>query len=189
MRPLFFAVIGFLALAGSALADKKATIRTTAGDIVVELYPDKSPVTVENFVGLVTGKKEWNDPRNPKKKWKNKPIYNGTIFHRVVPGFMIQGGDPTGTGNGGPGYRFQNESNPSLVFDKAGVLAMANAGLNTNGCQFFITVAPQMRLNGNYTIFGQVTSGLDVVIKIATAERGPGDRPKKPVVIKSIKSE
>jgi peptidyl-prolyl cis-trans isomerase A (cyclophilin A) len=179
-------------LTGSVFAAPKpakattAVINTTAGEITVKLFPDKAPKTVENFIGLATGKKEWTDPRTGKVE-KNKPLYNGTIFHRVIPGFMIQGGDPTGTGAGGPGYQFEDEFAPDLTFSKPGLLAMANAGPGTNGCQFFITVKETPWLNNHHTIFGEVTKGMNVVDKIVAAEKGPGDRPIKPVEIKSIK--
>lgn len=165
--------------------DKTATIYTSAGNIKVKLFADKAPKTVDNFVGLATGKKEWTDP-NTGKTMKGKPLYNGTIFHRVIPDFMIQGGDPLGTGTGGPGYQFEDEFSSSDAFDHPGILAMANAGPNTNGSQFFITVKATPWLNGHHTIFGEVTSGMDVVNKIVSAPRGANDRPDKPVVIKKI---
>jgi peptidyl-prolyl cis-trans isomerase A (cyclophilin A) len=163
---------------------KQAVIHTTAGKITVKLFPDRAPKTVENFLGLASGKKEWTDPTDNKKK--SKPLYNGTIFHRVIPGFMIQGGDPEGTGRGGPGYTFEDETKPSDSFDKPGILAMANAGPNTNGSQFFITVKATPWLNGRHTIFGEVTSGMDVVEKIVGAPRDGNDRPNKPVKITKI---
>lgn len=181
-------ILFFLALTGSsistpALAAKpaekaaadSAVIKTTAGDITVKFFPDKAPKTVENFVGLATG-----------KKVQGRPFYNGTIFHRVIPDFMIQGGDPEGTGRGGPGYQFDDKTSPSDSFDRPGILAMANAGPNTNGSQFFITIKPTPRLNGKYTIFGEVTQGMDVVNKIVSAPRSAMDRPEKPVSIKRI---
>ncbi len=162
-----------------------AIIETTEGKITVKLFKDKAPKTVENFVGLATGKKEWTDPKNG-EKMKDKPLYNGTIFHRIIPGFMIQGGDPLGTGTGGPGYTFEDEFTPSDNFDKPGILAMANAGPNTNGSQFFITVKATPWLNGKHTIFGEVTKGMDVVDKIVGKERDAGDRPLKEIKIKKI---
>jgi peptidyl-prolyl cis-trans isomerase A (cyclophilin A) len=174
-----------LAQSASAAAPTTAVIKTSAGDITVKLFPEKAPKTVDNFAGLSNGKKEWTDPHNGKLT-KKKPLYNGTIFHRVIPNFMIQGGDPLGNGTGGPGYRFEDEIAPELTFAKPGLLAMANSGPATNGSQFFITVAPTPWLNGKHTIFGEVTSGMDVVQKIATAERGANDRPVKPVTIKKI---
>jgi peptidyl-prolyl cis-trans isomerase A (cyclophilin A) len=168
----------------SALA-QTAVLKTTSGDITIKLFADKAPKTVENFIGLATGKKEWTDPRNGKTKM-TKPLYNGTIFHRVIPGFMIQGGDPMGNGTGGPGYRFADEFSPDLKFDKPGILAMANSGPGTNGSQFFITTGTPTYLNNVHSIFGEVVKGMDVVQKISNAQRGPNDRPVKPTVIKSI---
>src|SRR5882672_609660 len=156
---------------------------TRAGDIKAKLLDDTAPKTVENFVGLATGTKEWSTRFGEKK---NEPLYPGTIFHRVIPNFMIQGGDPLGNGTGDPGYKFQDEIDPSLKFDKVGLLAMANAGPGTNGSQFFITVAPTPWLNGHHTIFGQVTKGQDVADAISKVDRDAGDRPKTPVVIKHI---
>ncbi len=163
-----------------------AVMKTSLGTITVKLFKDKAPITVENFIGLATGTKEWTDPKTGKKV-KGKSLYAGTIFHRVIPDFMIQGGDPLGQGIGGPGYQFQDEVGPLDSFDKPGILAMANAGPNTNGSQFFITVAPTPHLNRHHTIFGEVTSGLDVVMKISKAERDPMDRPNKEIKIESIK--
>lgn len=162
-----------------------ALIKTTAGDITVKLFDEKAPKTVENFKGLATGKKEWTDPKT-RKPMKGKALYSGTIFHRIIPGFMIQGGDPLGNGTGDPGYRFEDEIAPGLTFDKPGLLAMANAGPGTNGSQFFITVKPTPWLNGRHTIFGEVTGGMKVVEKIISAPRGPNDLPAKPVKITSI---
>lgn len=168
-------------------AEKKkesiAVIKTTAGVITLKLFDAKAPETVANFVGLATGKKEWTDPSGKKVK---KPLYNGTIFHRIIPGFMIQGGDPEGQGTGGPGYTFKDEFDSSLVFNKPYLLAMANRGPATNGSQFFITVKETPWLNGRHTIFGEVTSGQKVVDKIVNAPQGPGNRPNDPVSIKSI---
>jgi len=172
--------------APATVKTKTAIISTSAGEITVKLFPDKAPIAVENFIGLATGKKDWTDP-NTGKKMHGKPLYNGTIFHRVIPGFMIQGGDPLGRGMGGPGYTFEDETSPLDYFDHAGILAMANAGPNTNGSQFFITLKPTPWLNGKHTIFGEVTKGMDVVQKIVDAPRGADDRPNDPVKIKSIK--
>ena len=172
-------------LALAASPPKTAVIQTTKGSITLKLFPEKAPKTVENFVGLATGSKEWTDPKTG-KKMKRKPLYNGTVFHRVIPDFMIQGGDPLGQGTGGPGYSFEDETQPSDSFDKPGILAMANAGPNTNGSQFFITVKPTPWLNGKHTIFGEVTEGMDVVNKIVNAPRGPDDKPKTPIKIKKI---
>lgn len=178
---------GFNAFAADKAAVKNPTavIKTSMGTITVKLFKDKAPLTVENFIGLATGKKEWTDPKT-EKKVNGKSLYAGTIFHRVIPDFMIQGGDPLGQGVGGPGYRFQDEVSPLDSFAKPGILAMANAGPNTNGSQFFITVAPTTHLNGRHTIFGEVTSGMDVAIKISKVERNQMDRPNKDVKIQSI---
>lgn len=161
-----------------------ATLVTSLGDIKVKLLSDTAPKTVENFVGLATGAKEWTDPRSGEKQ--SEPLYNGTIFHRVIPNFMIQGGDPLGTGTGGPGYKFEDEVNAGPSFDKPGYLAMANAGPNTNGSQFFVTVAPTSHLTGKHTIFGEVIEGQEVADAISKTQTGPGDRPVEDVVLKEI---
>ena len=161
-----------------------ATIKTSMGDIKLQLFEKQSPLAVKNFVGLATGTKTWTDPRNGKPT--QKPLYNGTTFHRVIPGFMIQGGDPLGNGMGTPGYKFANENSPDLTFDRKGRLAMANAGPNTNGSQFFITVAPYPSLNGGYTIFGQVLEGQDVVDEISQVPRDVRDKPLTPVTILGV---
>ena len=161
-----------------------ATLHTSMGDIEVQLFPHHAPKTVDNFVGLAEGGKEWTDPRTGKKS--TEPLYPGTVFHRVISGFMLQGGDPLGSGTGGPGYRFGDEIHPDLAFTKPYLLAMANAGPGTNGSQFFITVAPTAWLTGKHTIFGEVTSGIDVVDAIAAVKTGSMDRPATPVVIESI---
>jgi peptidyl-prolyl cis-trans isomerase A (cyclophilin A) len=142
-----------------------ATFKTSLGDIVVKLLPEKAPKTVENFVGLAEGKKEWKDPRSG--QMQKKPLYDGTVFHRVIPGFMIQGGDPLGNGTGGPGYKFGDEIGPDNKFDRPGLLAMANSGPNTNGSQFFITEVPTPHLNRGHTIFGEVVKGQELIAKIA----------------------
>jgi peptidyl-prolyl cis-trans isomerase A (cyclophilin A) len=162
-----------------------AVFDTTLGEITCELSPDKAPVTVQNFVGLANGTKEFVDPKT--KERAKKPFYNGLTFHRVIPEFMIQGGCPLGSGSGGPGYKFQDEFSKDLTFDRPGRLAMANAGPGTNGSQFFITVAPTDWLNNRHTIFGQVVKGLDVVDKIVNAPKGSQDRPKTPVVMNAVK--
>ncbi|MFN0061763.1 MAG: peptidylprolyl isomerase [Myxococcaceae bacterium] len=161
-----------------------ATLRTNKGDIVVKLFAKDAPKTVENFVALAAGEKEWRDPKSGAKS--KKPLYSGTIFHRVIPNFMIQAGDPTGTGMGDPGYRFEDEVQSGRKFDKPGLLAMANAGPNTNGSQFFITVAATPWLNGRHTIFGEVVKGYEVVTQIAAAPRGPADKPTQDIVLKSV---
>ncbi len=147
--------------------DLYATFHTSAGDLVVKLMPEKAPRTVENFVGLAEGTKEWADPVT--RQQVKRPLYDGTIFHRVIPDFMIQGGDPLGTGTGGPGYRFADEIGPDNKFSRPGLLAMANAGPNTNGSQFFITEVPTPHLDRGHTIFGEVVKGQDLVPRIARA--------------------
>lgn len=178
-------VILFTALsANAAPAGKTAVLKTSLGEITVKLFPETAPKTVENFVGLATGKKQWTDPSG--KVQKSKPLYNGTIFHRVIPSFMVQGGDPAGNGTGGPGFKFEDETKPTDQFDRPGILAMANAGPNTNGSQFFITVKATPWLNGRHTIFGEVVKGMDVVEKIVGTPRDAGDRPLTPVVIQKL---
>jgi peptidyl-prolyl cis-trans isomerase A (cyclophilin A) len=166
-----------------------ATLHTTAGDIVLLLFPDQAPVTVQNFVGLAEGGKEWRDPSTGQKS--SEPLYNGTVFHRVIDGFMIQGGDPLGSGRGGPGYEFKDEFHPDLRFDRPYLLAMANAGPGTNGSQFFITVGPTPHLNRRHTIFGEVADAASraVVDRIAKAPTGPQDRPREDVTINSVTIE
>ncbi len=168
--------------------DVFATVRTSKGDIEVRLFPNHAPKTVENFVGLADGSREWKDPRSGKPV-SGRPLYTSTIFHRVIPGFMLQGGDPLGTGTGGPGYQFKDEIHPELGFTKPYLLAMANAGPGTNGSQFFITVAPTTWLTGKHTIFGEVTSGQDVVDAIAAVRTGRQDKPVEDVLIESIDIE
>lgn len=166
-----------------------AMFETSKGSITCILYPKQAPKTVENFIQLANGTKEWVDPQTGEKV--KKPLYNGTIFHRVIPNFMIQGGDPLGKGVGGPGYKFEDECATELNFNQPGMLAMANAGPNTNGSQFFITVAPTPWLHMHHTIFGQVVAGQDVADAISMVDRDKSDRPLEPVVLKkiSIKSE
>ena len=165
-----------------------AEFDTSEGKIVCRLFEKEAPKTVQNFVDLAEGKREWTHPVT-KEKSKNR-LYDGTIFHRVIPNFMIQGGDPAGTGFGGPGYRFEDETKGSpYKFDKPGKLAMANAGPNTNGSQFFITVAATPWLTGNHTIFGEVVEGMDVVDKIVNVPRGAQDKPHKDVSVNSVKIE
>ena len=165
--------------------DMFAVMETSMGKIKVKLFPDKAPKTVDNFVGLVEGSKEWTDPKSGKKE--KKPLYNGTVFHRVIKKFMIQGGDPLGNGTGGPGYKFEDEFS-DLKHTKAGILSMANAGPGTNGSQFFLTVEPTPWLDNKHTIFGEVVEGLDVVKKISET-KADNDRPVEPVVLKSVKIE
>jgi len=161
-----------------------ATIKTSMGDIKAQLLEKESPLAVKNFVGLSTGTKTWTDPRTHQPT--RKPLYSGTTFHRVIPDFMIQGGDPLGNGMGTPGFTFRNENTPGLIFDRKGLLAMANAGPDTNGSQFFITVAPYPSLNGGYTIFGKVIEGQDVADKISQVPRDREDKPLTPVTIQRI---
>jgi peptidyl-prolyl cis-trans isomerase A (cyclophilin A) len=163
-----------------------ATLHTTLGDIVIELFPDHAPKTVANFVELATGAKEWTDPRSGKKS--NENLYDGTVFHRVISGFMIQGGDPLGQGFGGPGYSFADEFHGELQFNRPYILAMANSGPNTNGSQFFITVGPTPHLNRKHTIFGEVKDAASqaVVDKIATTPTGAQDKPVNAVVINTV---
>jgi len=166
-----------------------ATLHTNKGDIRLALYPDHAPKTVKNFVGLAEGTQEWTDPKARSKS--TAPLYDGTIFHRVIPGFMIQGGDPLGTGTGGPGYRFEDEFHPELSFDRPYLLAMADAGPNTNGSQFFITVAPTTWLNFKHSIFGECAdqASRDVVDAIAAVPTGAQDRPVEPVTITGVTIE
>ena len=165
-----------------------AVFHTSEGDITCRLFEQEAPKTVANFVDLAEGKREWTHPTNNKKS-KDK-LFDGTILHRVIPKFMIQGGDPAGTGFGGPGYKFEDETKGSPhSFDKAGKLAMANSGPNTNGSQFFISVAPTPWLTGNHTIFGEVVEGQDIVVKISELDRDRSDRPRKPVVLESVAIE
>ncbi|HEY3929911.1 MAG TPA: peptidylprolyl isomerase [Candidatus Koribacter sp.] len=165
-----------------------AIFETTQGNVVVRLFEKEAPKTVKNFVDLAEGKREWTHPGTRKKS--SDPLYNGTIFHRVIPNFMIQGGDPMGSGYGGPGYQFEDETKGSPhKFDQPGKLAMANSGPNTNGSQFFITVAPTPWLTGNHTIFGEVVEGQDAVDKIVNVPRGKNDKPSSDIKINAVKIE
>jgi len=165
-----------------------AHFTTTEGNFSIQLFEEQAPKTVANFIGLADGSKEWTDPRTSKKS--NAPYYNGTVFHRVIGGFMIQGGDPLGQGTGGPGYKFADEFHPTLRHTKAGILSMANSGPNTNGGQFFITLAETSWLDNKHTVFGEVVSGMDVVKKIGSTQTSkPGDRPLKPIAIESVTIE
>jgi peptidyl-prolyl cis-trans isomerase A (cyclophilin A) len=169
--------------------DLYATIRTSHGDIRVRLFPDHAPQTVRNFTELAEGTKQWTDPRTGRPT--SEPLYSGTIFHRVIAGFMIQGGDPLGTGTGGPGYRFKDEFHPQLSFDRPYLLAMANAGPSTNGSQFFITVSPTPWLTGKHTIFGEVAddASREVVDRVSTVPTKAMDRPVRDVVIEKVEIE
>ena len=169
--------------------DLYATFKTSRGDVVVQLFPNHAPTTVENFVGLAEGTKEWTDPRS--KRPSSERFYDGLGFHRVIDGFMIQGGCPLGNGTGGPGYTFKDEFHPELAFTKPYLLAMANAGPSTNGSQFFITVGPTPHLNQKHTIFGEVTDqpSRDVVDAIATTSTDRQSRPTTPVLIERLDVE
>ncbi|MEU9837361.1 peptidylprolyl isomerase [Streptosporangium sp. NPDC048047] len=165
-----------------------ATLNTNRGTVKVQLFPDHAPKTVRNFVELAEGTREWVHPESGQKT--NDKLYDGTVFHRVIDGFMIQGGDPLGQGIGGPGYKFDDEIHPELFFNRPYLLAMANAGIQggrgTNGSQFFITVVPTPHLNGRHTIFGEVIEGQNVVDAIAKTDTDARDRPTEPVVLESV---
>jgi cyclophilin family peptidyl-prolyl cis-trans isomerase len=162
-----------------------AIIHTTAGDLHCTLFPKIAPIGVANFIGLAKGTKDWTNPATNAKK-HGVPLYDGTIFHRVIPAFMIQGGDPIGTGEGDPGYKFKNETSPTLLFDRPGRLAYANAGPDTNGSQFFITEIPYPSLNGGYTIFGQCDDAAVELVKKIARMATDGERPLRPVKITHI---
>ncbi len=169
------------------MAGTYARFVTTEGNFTIRLFDQEAPKTVENFVGLAEGTKQWSDPRTNQKV--QKPYYNGTIFHRVIDGFMIQGGDPLGQGIGGPGYNFADEFHPTLRHNKAGRLSMANRGPNTNGGQFFITLGPTPHLDDRHSVFGEVVEGMDVVSKIGKTPIGERDRPVKDIVIETVTIE
>ena len=164
-----------------------AHFETTLGNFTVELFDTKVPKTVANFVGLAEGTKEWTHPQTGQKH--KKPYYDGIIFHRIIDGFMIQGGDPLGQGYGGPGFQFEDEFHPELRHDRPGILSMANAGPNTNGSQFFITLGPTPHLDRRHSVFGAVVSGLDVVKQIGQVKTGKNDRPLTPVEMKRVTIE
>jgi peptidyl-prolyl cis-trans isomerase A (cyclophilin A) len=164
-----------------------AKFSTTEGDFKVRLYDDKAPKTVANFVGLAEGTQEWTDPKT--RQQVKRPFYNGLIFHRVIEGFMLQGGCPAGTGTGGPGYQFADEFGPGLKHDRPGLLSMANAGPNTNGSQFFVTLVPTPWLDNKHAIFGEVVEGMDVVQKIGKMPTGRNDKPTKDIVMNSVTIE
>jgi peptidyl-prolyl cis-trans isomerase A (cyclophilin A) len=171
------------------IAKRTATLRTNHGDIRINLFPDHAPKTVSNFVGLATGERSYSKPNA--SGGDSGPFFDGSVFHRVISGFMIQGGDPTGTGMGGPGYQFADELHPELKFDRPYLLAMANAGPGTNGSQFFVTVGPTPHLNRKHTIFGEVADAESraVVDKIATTSTDRSDRPLEAVVIQRVDIE
>jgi peptidyl-prolyl cis-trans isomerase A (cyclophilin A) len=192
MRALFAAVSllplvtfaqGKFTQAATEGKDLYATLDTTQGQIVIRLFSKDAPKTVANFVGLATGEKEFTDAKGKKAK---KPFYNGLTFHRVIPDFMIQGGDPLGTGQGGPGYKFDDELQSGRKFDKVGLVAMANSGTNSNGSQFFITTSTPAGLNGKHTIFGEVIAGYDVAVAISRVPKSEENRPYTPQVMKRI---
>ena len=170
-----------------ALSDVFAQFVTSEGRFTVRLFDQEAPKTVENFVGLAEGTKQWKDPRTNQSV--TAPYYDGVIFHRVIDGFMIQGGDPLGLGTGGPGYKFADEFHPALRHSKAGILSMANSGPNTNGGQFFITLGPTPHLDNRHSVFGEVVDGMDVVRKISSTPTGRQDRPVRDVVIQTITIE
>jgi peptidyl-prolyl cis-trans isomerase A (cyclophilin A) len=161
-----------------------ATFETSLGDIKIRLFDDKAPNTIENFVGLAEGTKEFTNSETGKKE--KRLFYDGLIFHRVIPEFMIQGGDPRGNGTGGPGFTFKDEFHPELKHDKPGILSMANAGPNTNGSQFFITVNETPWLDGKHTVFGEVVEGMDIVENISKASRDNKDKPQEDIVLKKV---
>ena len=161
-----------------------ATLKTSKGEIVIRLFEDKAPKTVANFVGLATGTKAWSDTTTGQQV--KRPLYNGTIFHRAIPNFMIQGGDPLGRGTGGPGYRFSDEFHADLRHDKPGILSMANAGPNSNGSQFFITHQATPWLDGKHSVFGEVVKGQEVVEAIGKAPRDAGDKPLTDIVLTEV---
>ncbi len=166
------------------MSELTATLQTSEGDIEIELYEDKVPNTVENFVGLATGEKEWEDPNSGEKK--TTPLYDDIPFHRIIKGFMLQTGDPTGTGRGGPGYTFDDEFHPDLRHDGPGVVSMANRGPNTNGSQFFITLDAQPHLDDKHAVFGEVIDGMDVVEAIGSVETDAQDKPTSPVTLEAV---
>jgi peptidyl-prolyl cis-trans isomerase A (cyclophilin A) len=181
---LVVAIGGIMTEAQEKKGPVYATMKTSMGDVVILLFEEKAPKTVANFVDLATGAKEWTDPKTKQKV--KRPLYNGTIFHRVIPDFMIQGGDPLGNGTGGPGFRFADEFHPDLKHSKPGILSMANAGPNTNGSQFFITHKATPWLDGKHSVFGEVVKGQDVVNAMASAPRDSRDKPTKDVVLVEV---
>jgi len=162
-----------------------AIFATNLGEMTIKLEDEKTPETVKNFVGLATGEKEYTDPKTGKKS--NEPFYNGTVFHRIIKNFMVQGGDRLGQGTGGPGYKFKDEFVASLKHTGPGILSMANAGPNTNGSQFFITLVPTPWLDNKHTVFGKIVKGEDVLTKLGTVATGPQDRPREEAKLESVK--
>jgi peptidyl-prolyl cis-trans isomerase A (cyclophilin A) len=167
------------------MGDLSATLHTSEGDIEIELYDERAPETVENFVGLATGETAWEDPSSGQTV-EGDPLYDDVLFHRVIGDFMIQTGDPTGTGRGGPGYTFDDEFHEELRHDDAGIVSMANSGPNTNGSQFFITLAPQPHLDDQHAVFGKVTDGMDVVREIGGAKTDRSDKPQEDILLESV---
>ncbi len=167
--------------------DMFANLETSLGNVRIRLHHDKVPATVDNFVGLAEGTIEWTHPHTKEKS--KTPYYAGTIFHRIIPRFMCQGGDITGTGTGGPGYRFKDEFHPELKHDKPGILSMANAGPNTNGSQFFITTVPTPHLDNRHSVFGEVVSGMEVLDAMSGTARDGRDKPKEDIVLKKVTIE
>ena len=186
-------VLAFLAVVPIACAQSTSTLGsgvyaifdTNHGNFTIKLFEDEAPNTVANFIDLATGAREWEHP-GTREVFTNTPYYDGLIFHRVIEGFMLQGGDPSGTGMGGPGYQFADEFSPNLGHDKAGILSMANAGPNTNGSQFFITLGPTPHLNGRHSVFGEVVEGMDVVMEIGSVPTGARDRPVADVTMEKV---
>jgi len=166
------------------MSDLTATLETSKGDIEIELFDERAPRTVENFVGLATGEREWTHPETGETV--DGPLYDDVLVHRVIEGFMIQTGDPTGTGRGGPGYEFDDEFHDELRHDAPGKLSMANSGPNTNGSQFFITLAPQPHLDDKHAVFGEVTDGMDVVEEIGSLPTGRQDKPQTEAIIEHV---
>lgn len=167
------------------MGDLTATLQTTEGDVEIELYDERAPRTVENFVGLATGENEWEHPETG-ETMEGEPLYDDVPFHRIIDGFMIQTGDPTGTGRGGPGYTFDDEFHQDLRHDDAGIVSMANSGPNTNGSQFFITLAPQPHLDDRHAVFGTVIDGMGVVEDIGSTPTDRNDGPMKDVLLESV---
>ncbi|MGM0576860.1 MAG: peptidylprolyl isomerase [Myxococcota bacterium] len=164
-----------------------AVFETNMGTFKVRLFHDKAPKTVQNFIDLAEGSTAWVDPKT--RKESTAPYYDGVTFHRIIPGFVIQGGCPIGDGRGGPGYRFEDEFHPDLRHTKAGILSMANAGPDTNGSQFFVTLAATPHLDNRHAVFGEVVEGMDVVEEIGNVPTGPGDKPREPVVMEKVRIE